>query len=239
MMHLIFLLLTVLLYFALQLVMGYIPMLGIITASIFTVSLIIASFQIPRLRNVAALCAVLPIMTVLNIISLMVPAVPPILLIYSALHYISLYYWINMERPNMPYRQLKYYITVAPLMLIVGILLGFAPTFLGIHLIPPPDLPFPLIYICIPVFAIAEELFFRRLMLYEVSKVAGQTIGIIFVVWVITAFNLTNDMPSLMFIAVSNAIFTVIYSREQTIGPGLIANIAMKTTYMILLAHPV
>ncbi len=232
--YLIFLLLTVLLYFALQLVMGYIPLLGIIVASIFTLALIIASLQIPRLRNIAALCAVLPVMTVLNVISLMVPSVPPSLLIYGVLHYVSLYFWINLERPVKPSIPWKYYITSAPVMLIIGALMGFGATIL----LPVPDDIAnlgPLIYVCIPVFAIAEELFFRRLLQHEVSKVAGQAIAIIFTVWIATSFTLTDNLMGILLIVATQIVFSVIYSREQSIGPTLVANMAMKATYIVLL----
>lgn len=133
--------------------------------------------------------------------------------------------------------KLKQLPQVVPMMVIIGEVLGVVGYWLLKNHYDFKGASLPLVALVVIVFAITEELLFRGLIQRQAMKLTNKKFAVAMTVAVYGAASIgTNSMLPVLFGVVSALVLSTIYSMKQNLVLTSTANIAMKLTYVGLIA---
>lgn len=224
-----------------QLAMLWRPTLGAYAVSIALFTLLLLALTDSRARKLAISAAILPLAGMVGVI---MPVTQDVLLRvgiqYGVILALSLVYryMFKLHKPLKRQRVgLKSYPYVLPIMIIIGELLGVAGYGMLRHQYAFKGMSQPLVAVVAVMFAVTEELFFRGLIQHHAAKLMHPAYASVLgaIVYAGAAIGMGSMLP-VGFALLAATVMSVIYIYKQNLILTTTANVAMKLTYIGLIA---
>ena len=225
------------LFFVCQFMLVWYPQIGIFASATSIVVLFMFALKRTRMAYITAcigiLFAVRLATATFSIEDLGIAAV----ILYGILGGALFIYALIRSWPRSPFTHPKYETGGSfALMLLLGQFLG-----LIVYLFLPSDdvyrvLPLTLLVLAAPLAAGIEEYTFRGLLQKDATEKTDTFIGILFTAWIATAFVLSRSTSTVFIMLAVHLVLSAAYARYQNTALTFTANLAMKLTFITLLA---